>query len=134
MEDKPVAQQIDDIIEKHGGWKADILKNIRTAILESNTEIAEEIKWRMATRPEGLAVWTHNGIICFAEIWKDNIKLLFSYGAELSDPQKQFNARLMSKDIRAIEYREGDSVNTQALQDLVSKAIEFNKTKKTKSK
>src|ERR1051325_11152192 len=103
MNNTTPSEQIDMIINQYGGWKGDTLSQIRTAINGASSEITEEIKWRMRTRPEGLPVWEHNGIICFAETWKDNIKLIFQKGALLSDPSGVFNARLESPTLRAIE-------------------------------
>jgi len=122
MTDKTAAQQIDDIIKMHEGWKAGILSEVRGVIKEADPDVTEEIKWKMKTRPEGLAVWSHDGIICFAEVWKDNIKLLFPKGAKLKDPSGLFNARLMSKDIRAIEFREDSAVDHQGLILLIQEA------------
>jgi hypothetical protein len=129
MSEKPVAEQIDDIITKHGGWKGEVLQQLRAAILAADSGIIEEIKWRMKTRPEGLPVWSSNGIVCFAEIWKDNVKLLLPNGAHLTDHNKLFNARLQSADIRAIEFREGDTVNAPQLKTLVQAAVKFNRDK-----
>ncbi len=128
MEDKPVSRQIDDIIHAYSGWKGDTLSQLRAVITQADSDVVEEIKWRMATRPEGLPVWTNNGIVCFAETWKDNVKLIFSKGAQLADPKKLFNARLNSSAVRAIELREGDTINEAALKALVIEAIKFNKT------
>ncbi len=129
IEDKPAAQQIDDIIKLHGGWKAKILSSVRTAIRRADPAVIEEVKWKMPTRPEGLPVWSHSGILCFAEIWKDNVKLVFSKGSRLKDPGTLFNARLKSKDVRAIELHEGDNVNEARLKALVHDAIELNTSK-----
>ncbi len=128
-EDKSVTEQIDDIITKHSGWKGDIVAALRTVITQADPDVVEEIKWRMATRPEGLAVWSHDGILCFAEIWKDNVKILFTKGEHLKDPKNLFNARLKSKDIRAIEFREGDRVDEVGLRALVLEAVRFNEAK-----
>lgn len=127
MKDQPIAQQIDDIIQKNGGWKAGVLSKLRETILHADTNISEEIKWRMATRPEGLPVWTSDGIICFAEIWKDNVKLLFPKGALLQNNADLFNARLKSASVRAIEYREGDIVDGPSLKKLVVEAVALNR-------
>jgi len=117
---------MNEIIAKHPGWKAEILTDLRDAIMQTDPNITIEIKWRMANRPEGLPVWVLSGNICFAETWKDNIKLLFPKGAQLKDPDNLFNARLQSKDIRAIEFKEGDVVNAKALQTLIQEAIKLN--------
>lgn len=104
------------------------MSKLREAVLQAGPEITEEIKWRMATRPEGLPVWSHNGIVCFAETWKDNIKLIFFKGAKITDPKNLFNARLKSTSVRAIEFHEGDKVNVEGIQELVVKAAELNES------
>lgn len=129
MQDISAAQQIDGIISKHGGWKAQILTELRQVITSTSKDIEEEVKWKMPTRPEGLPVWSCQGIVCFAEIWMDNIKLIFTKGALLSDPNGLFNARLKSKTDRAIEFHEGDSVSEPPLKQLVLEGIAFNKSK-----
>lgn len=126
MQEKPASQQIDDIIAKHGGWKTDTLKQLRSVITAIDPGIIEEVKWKTPTRPEGLPVWSHGGMVCFAEIWKDNVKLLFPKGAFLKDSHKLFNARLKSSSDRAIELHEGDIINGTALQALVREAAQFN--------
>lgn len=126
MTEKSASQQIDDIIAAYGGWKGETLAHLRRVITQANPQISEEIKWKMASRPEGLPVWSHEGIVCFAETWKDNIKLLFPKGALLKDPNKLFNARLNSKDIRAIELKEGDSIDGAGLEALVTEALSQN--------
>ncbi len=129
MDDKPISAQIDDIIKSHPGWKGEILSTIRRVVTSADPAIFEEIKWRAPSRPEGLAVWSMNGIICYAEIWKDNIKLIFQKGSKLPDPNRLFNARLKSSSVRAIELREGDSVDKAALKRLVQAAVKVNTSK-----
>lgn len=126
MDDQSASSQIDGIIEKHGGWKGDVLRQLRRLINAADPSITEEVKWKTKSRPEGLPVWTFNGIVCFAEIWKDNVKLIFFRGAELLDPNKLFNSRLKSSTLRAIEFREGDSVDETGIKALVVEAIETN--------
>ena len=129
MSDKSASQQIDDIIKTYGGWKGETLSVVREVVHAADPEIEEEIKWKMKNRPEGLPVWSHDGIVCFAETWKDNIKLIFHKGASLKDEGKLFNARLESKDLRALEIREGDTINKAALKKLVLEAVAFNASK-----
>lgn len=126
--EKTASEQIDDIISMYGGWKGQLIATLRSIIHHADPEIVEEIKWKMRTRPEGLPVWSRNGIVCFAETWKDNIKLLFPRGASLDDPNNLFNARLQSKDIRAIEFKENDTVNEEALVELIRAATVHGKT------
>jgi hypothetical protein len=132
MADKTASQQIDNIITLYGGWKSEVLSRLRATIMQADPAIAEEVKWKMPTRPQGLPVWSHDGILCLAETWKDNIKLIFPKGVYMTDPQKLFNARLKSSTDRAIEFREGDDVDEVALKDLVIEAVELNKSKKSK--
>jgi hypothetical protein len=129
MNEKSASEQIDDIIKQYGGWKGQTLAQIRAIITQAHPEILEEVKWKMKTRPEGLPVWSLDGMVCFAETWKDNIKLLFSKGARLKDSHGLFNARLQSKDLRAIELHEDTAIDAAKLSDLVQEAIEFNKQK-----
>ena len=127
--EKSASAQIDGIIKKHGGWKGEILSRLRNEIRQADPDVIEDVKWKMKTRPEGLPVWSHSGIVCFAEVWKDNIKLLFPKGAQIKDSKKLFNARLKSKDIRAIEFRDGDGVDGVGLRELVLEAVKLNEAR-----
>ena len=124
--DRPASEQIDDIISYYDNWKGDTLSLIRAAILASSPEVIEEVKWKMPSRPLGLPCWSHNGLLCFAEIWKDNVKLLFIKGAHMKEQQHLFNARLKSADVRAIEFREGDTIDEGALKTLTLEAMKLN--------
>lgn len=126
MVEKSASDQIDAIIAKHGDWKGEILSLLRSQINSVSDDIIEEVKWKTASRPEGLPVWTSQGIVCFAETWKDNVKLLFMKGAQLDDPDRLFNARLKSSTVRAIEFREGSSIDNGALKSLVTQAVHLN--------
>lgn len=127
MEEKSFSKQIDDIIGLHSGWKGDFLTQLRTVITQEFPKIVEEVKWKTASRPEGLPVWSYNnGIVCIAEVWSDNVKLIFFKGALISDPSNLFNARLKSKTDRAIELREGDTVNHVSLKRLIGEAVKLN--------
>lgn len=117
---------IDAIIAKHAGWKGDMITRLRAVITTADASITEEVKWRMASRPEGLPVWVSNGIVCFIEIWKDNVKLLFFKGAQLHDTGNLFNARLNSATLRAIELHEGDTINEDGIANLVRQAVTLN--------
>lgn len=126
MAEKTEAQYIDDILQLYGGWKADVLSAVRQAITETDPNITEAVKWRMATRPEGLPVWSCSGIVCLAETFKNDIKLVFRKGAVMKDSDHVFNARLQSKTDRAIAFQEGDSVPREAIQRLVREGIRLN--------
>ena len=126
MTETSASQQIDEIIKLHGGWKGDLIKSLRGIIKDAAPEIKEEVKWKTASRPEGLPVWLHNKIVCFIEIWNDNVKLIFFKGADLMDPNNLFNARLKSSTLRAIEFHEGDAIDEAGIKGLVLEGIELN--------
>lgn len=128
MSDKTAAEQIDDIIKLHPNWQGELITNLRKIITSASPEIFEEVKWRMKSRPEGLPVWSCNGIVCYVETFKYDSKLVFFYGPKLKDPKNIFNARLNSS-VRAIEFHEGDSIDAAALTALVQGAVEYNKNK-----
>jgi hypothetical protein len=100
-----------------------MLASIRKTILESDEEIIEEWKWM------GSPVWSRDGMIAVGNAHKDKVKLTFSHGASLPDPDKLFNAGLAGNTWRAIDLFEGDKVNEHALKDLVRAAIDYNKAK-----
>jgi len=127
MNDQSASRQIDDIISQHADWKADTLSHLRKVITAAAPKIIEQVKWKTASRPEGLPVWSHNGIVCIAEVWKDNIKLIFFKGADMSDGDELFNARLKGSTDRAIEFREGDVVDEAAIGRYVVEAVGLNK-------
>lgn len=129
MNDKLAAQQIDDIIKQYGGWQGDLIKRLRAIIKDADTEIVEEIKWKMPSKPEGLPVWSHNGIVCIVQTFKNDSKLVFFKGASLSDQKKLFNARLKSKAERAIEFHEGDPIDEAGIKALVVEAVKVNASK-----
>lgn len=133
MTDQSASAQIDYIIELHSGWKADVLTQVRTIIQQADPEVVEEVKWKMPSLPEGRPVWSDYGILCLAEVFKNDIKLVFVKGAQLDDTYGLFNARLNSKTDRAIEFRQdSQSINQAALTDLIHQAIELNKAKTVK--
>lgn len=126
MEDTPASQEIDEIIKRYGSWKGDVLARLRKVIKAADPNIIEEVKWKTPSRPEGLPVWSHNGILCIAETFKDNVKLVFFKGARIKDPKRLFNARLRSATDRAIEFHEGDSMDEAAIRTLVLEALRLN--------
>lgn len=114
-------------IKSLGDWRGDLLARIRQAINAADPEIVEEIKWRKATNPLGVPTWSHSGIICTGESYKDKVKLTFMKGRELDDRSGLFNVPADGVR-RAIDLREGDALDPPALTALVRQAIALNLT------
>ena len=117
---------IDELIAKLTDWRGKTFASVRKSILEADPEIIEEWKWM------GSPVWSRDGIIAVGNAHKDKVKLTFSHGASLPDPDKLFNAGLGGNQWRAIDLFEGDKINERALKNLVRAAIEYNQTKSKK--
>jgi len=131
MEDKSATQQINAIINKYGDWRGEMLSRLRALIKQADPALVEEVKWKKPSRPEGVPVWSHDGILCFCDTLKNAVRLTFPKGAQMKDPQKLFNTRLDSKTVRAIDFHEGDPINEAALQALILEAVGLNKSKAT---
>lgn len=126
---KSASQQIDAIIEAPGDWRGEKLSQLRALIKRADPAVVEEVKWKKPSRPSGVPVWSHDGIICVADTLKNAVRLTFPKGAQIKDPQKLFNTRLQSKTVRAIDFYEGESVNEPALTALILEAVELNTLK-----
>ncbi len=126
---KPAAKEIDAIIKGYGGWKSKTLTRLRDLIKEADPDAFEEVKWKKPSKPAGVPVWSHNGILCIGEALKNAVRLTFPKGARIKDPKKLFNTRLDSNSVRAIDFREGDMINAIALKSLVKAAAEINRPK-----
>jgi hypothetical protein len=122
------SEKIDRLIAGITDWRGETFAAVRKAILAADKEIVEEWKWM------GSPVWSREGIIAVANAHKGKVKLTFDHGARLPDPDKLFNAGLEGNQRRAIDFFEGDKINSRALKALVRAAIEFNQTKKKASK
>lgn len=122
------SDKIDQLIATTADWRGKTLAAVRKAILSANKEIVEEWKWM------GSPVWECDGIIAVGNAHKDKVKLTFSHGASLADPDGLFNNGLNGKVWRAIDLFEGDKVNSAALKKLVQAAVEFNRGKMAKKK
>jgi hypothetical protein len=123
--DTTASQQIDAKIAELGDWRGEMLSRLRAIIREADPDAVEEWKW-VKPSSGGTAVWSHHGGICTGEVYKSVVKLTFFKGASLDDPAGLFNSSLEGKVRRAIDFREGDSVDEQALKDLVRAAAELN--------
>jgi hypothetical protein len=126
------SQLVDAIVNASGDWRSATLSRLRAEIKKADPSVIEEVKWRKPTRPMGVPVWSHNGIICIGEALKSAVRLTFSKGALMRDPNNLFNTRLGSKTVRAIDVREGDTVDASALRALIHEAVTINQAKATK--
>src|ERR1700676_5177423 len=117
------SEHIDQLIAKLSDWRGKTFASIRKSILAADREIIEEWKWM------GSPVWSRDGIIVVGNAHKGKVKLTFSHGAQLLDPDKLFNAGLEGNAYRAIDFLEGDTVNERALKNLVRAAIDYNQAK-----
>jgi hypothetical protein len=125
MENTSAAEQIDAIIKKPGDWRGEMLSRLRALIKQADSDVIEEVKWKKPSRPEGIPVWSHDGMLCFADTLKSAVRSTFPKGAQMN-PSKVFNTRLDSKSVRAVDFHEGDAVDEAALQALILEAVRLN--------
>ena len=116
---------VDQRIRQLGDWRAETLAEVRRIILAADPDIVEEWKWVKPTSP-GVPVWSHHGGICTGETYKNVVKLTFYKGASLDDPAGMFNSSLGGKVRRAIDIKQGDEINKEALTNLVRQAVALN--------
>jgi hypothetical protein len=107
-------------------WRGAMLARIRKLIEQADPDMIEEVKWRKPSNPAGVPVWSHDGIVCTGETYKDKVKATFAYGAKLKDPAKLFNAGLGGGTRRAIDFFEGDKIDERGFKALVRGAVEWN--------
>src|SRR5690606_8453553 len=120
------AQLIDEKIAARRDWRGEMLARIRELIKAAVPEVAETVKWRKPSNPQGVPVWEHHGILCTGETYRDKVKLTFARGASLDDPHGLFNASLDGDTRRAIDLREGDRIDEAAFKALVHAAAAAN--------
>ncbi|MBV8864239.1 MAG: DUF1801 domain-containing protein [Acidobacteriaceae bacterium] len=124
---------IDEKIKELGDWRGKMLAKVRDIIHEADPEIVEEWKWVKPTTP-GTPVWSHGGIVCTGETYKNIVKMTFAKGAALEDPSALFNSSLDGNVRRAIDIHEGDKIDEAALKDLIRAAVALNLGGKSKLK
>src|SRR5262245_19739619 len=117
------SQLIDARIKELGDWRGKMLSRLRTLVKQADPEVVEEWKWR------GVPVWSHDGLICTGETYKSVVKMTFAKGAALKDPSRLFNSSLDGNTRRAIDFREGEKIDEEALKTLVRAAVTLNKYK-----
>jgi hypothetical protein len=107
-------------------WRHDTLNRIRVLIQEADADVVEEAKWAKASNPSGVPTWSHDGIVCTGEIYKDKVKVTFMHGASLADPHHLFNASLDAGTRRAIDITEASTLDEQAFRALIRAAVDLN--------
>ncbi|HXD87304.1 MAG TPA: DUF1801 domain-containing protein [Urbifossiella sp.] len=107
-------------------WRGEMLARIRMLIQQADPDIVEEVKWRKASNPAGVPVWSHAGMVCTGETYKDVVKITFAKGAALPDPSGLFNSSLEGNTRRAIDFHEGDAIDEKALKALIRAAVKLN--------
>ena len=117
---------IDERIRSLADWRGDLLASVRRLIKEADPDITEDVKWVKPTNPLGVPVWSHQGLICTGEVYKDKVKLTFARGAVLADPHKLFNASLTGGTRRAIDIRKGEALDGDAFKVLIQTAVAEN--------
>ena len=125
----PASKDIDAKIKALGGWRGEMLARLRALIHEADADVVESVKWRKPSNPYGVPVWEYAGILCTGDIYKDKVKLTFADGAALPDPAGLFNASLDGNLRRAIDIREGESIDAKAFKALLSAAVARNTSK-----
>jgi len=128
---QPPSELISERIAELGDWRGKALSRVRKLIKDADPDVVEEWKWVKPTRP-GTPVWSHDGIICTGESYKNVVKLTFAKGASLKDPARLFNASLDGNVRRAIDIHEGGAVDESAFKALVRQAVALNRSGKSK--
>jgi hypothetical protein len=121
------SQQIDAIIKQIDDWRGEKLSRLRFIIKQADPDVIEEVKWKKPSKPDGVSVWSHGGILCIGETLKHAVRLTFPKGAQLKDPTKLFNSRLDSKQVRAIDFFEDTTINESAVKALIIEVVAANK-------
>jgi hypothetical protein len=128
QETESPSAQIDARIRELDDWRGDTLARVRALIKQADPEVVEEWKWKKATNP-GVPVWSHQGIICTGESYKNVVKLTFLKGASLEDPSGLFNSSLEGNARRAIDLEEGDELDERAFVALIQAAVSLNESR-----
>ena len=126
--EKSPSQEIDVIIMKFADWRGEKLAQLRTLIKDADPDVIEDVKWKKPSNPDGIPVWSHDGMICTGEIYKNHLRLTFAKGASLKDPEGFFTT------YRSIVIHEEDKINETAFKDLIRDAVALNLNDKKKPK
>jgi hypothetical protein len=120
------AEPASEPIDNPADWRGEMLSRLRALIMEADPEMNEERKWRKPSNPAGVPTFSHNGLICTGETYKNVVKMTFAKGASLADPSGLFNSSLEGNTRRAIDFHEGDKLDDEALKALIRAAVVVN--------
>ena len=120
------SQRIDAAIAKLGDWRGEMLGRVRSIILGADPGIVEEVKWVKPSNPDGVPVWSHGGIICTGEVYKDKVKFTFAKGAAVADPAGLFNSSLDGNTRRAVDIFQGNAIDAAGWTALIRAAVAIN--------
>ena len=121
------SQLIDGRIKELGDWRGETLGRVRALIRKADPDVVEEVKWRKPSNAmSGVPVWSHDGLLCTGETYRDKVKLTFAKGASLDDPSGLFNSSLEGGTRRAIDLRRGDELDEKAFTALIRSAVALN--------
>ena len=124
---KSPSRMIDERIKELGDWRGKMLSQLRTLIKQADPEVVEELKWKKPSNSmSGVPVWSHAGMICTGETYKNVVKMTFAKGASLEDPSGLFNSSLEGNTRRAIDFHEGEKIDEEALKALIRAAVTLN--------
>ncbi|MDA8265097.1 MAG: DUF1801 domain-containing protein [Actinomycetota bacterium] len=126
-DDGPPSHLTDARTGELDSWRDGAISLIRRLIMQADPEAVEELKWRKPSNPAGVPVWSHHGMICTGETYKDHVKVTFARGASLEDPHHLFNSSLEGSLRRAIDIHEGEEVDEEAFKALVRAAVALNR-------
>ena len=123
------SHEIDSIVKGLRDWRGETLAMLRASIRRASPSVLEDVKWKKPSNPAGVPVWSQDGIVCIGDALKNSVRLTFPKGALVADPKKLFNARLDSKTNRAIDVREGETLDDRAFAALIRDAVRLNVSK-----
>ena len=126
-----MSDEFDTRLAALGDWRGEMLRTVRALIRTADPEVVEELKWKKPSNPAGVPTWSHDGLICTGESYKEKVKLTFAHGARLDDPKGLFNASLDGGTRRAIDIAEGYKIDEQALAVLFRAAVTLNQAKRS---
>jgi hypothetical protein len=123
---KSQSQEIDDILRQSHDWRSKKLSELRILINEADPVVVEEVKWKKPSKPEGVPVWSHDGILCIGDMLKNAVRLTFPKGAQMNDSKKLFNTRLDSNTVRAVDFCDDGAFDEAAFKKLILEAVRLN--------